>query len=268
MQAQTFRTAVDYVLVDVSVKHNGTPVTGLGPRDFVLVDAGVHQTIESVHAETLPIDVTLVIDGSGSVDGPVLAALTRGIDSVRRALGPDDRATVVTFNHAIREQGMVAANGVTPLVLPRPFGQTSLLDAATLALIRGPQPGRRQMAILFTDGIDTTSFTDATALLEVARRGDVAIFSVAVADRMTRSAVPPHAALLAELSTATGGAFTVMRTNEELSHLFVNAFQEFRRSYVLSYAYQGPAQSGWHPITVRLAKRGSFEVRARQGYFK
>jgi VWFA-related protein len=268
IEAQTFRSAVDYVLVDVSVKQNGAAVTGLTPRDFVVVDAGVAQTIASVHAESLPIDVTFVIDLSGSVDGPVLSALTRGIESVRRALGSDDRATVVTFNHAIREHGTIAAGAVAPLSLAPPFGQTSLLDAVTLALIREPQPGRRQMAIVFTDGIDTTSFSDATALLEVARRADAAIFSVAVADRMTRGTVPAHAALLAELSTVTGGALTVMRADGDLSHSFVEAFQEFRKSYVLSYAYQGPSRNGWHPITVRLTKRGSYQLRARQGYFR
>ena len=267
--AQTFRAGVDYVLVDVSVKQRGAPVAGLTPGDFILEDAGVAQTVESARAEALPIDLTFVIDWSGSVDGPVLAALTRGIESAQGALRPEDRASVVTFNHAIRDRGTLAAGMTSPVVLGRPSGQTSLLDAATIALIRESEPGRRQMAIVFTDGIDTTSFTDATALLEVARHSDTSVFVVALAEGPSAKKVrPPHEALLTELAGTTGGAFTVLHANEDLSRSFVQAFQEFRTSYVLGYAYRGPATPGWHPLTVRLARRGSYEVRARKGYFQ
>jgi Ca-activated chloride channel family protein len=271
--AQTaFRAGVDFVLVDVSVRLRDEPVTDLSASDFQLHDGGIEQTLEEVSRETLPIDVLFVIDLSGSVEGPLLESLTRAVEAVRTHLRPADRALVVTFNHRIRELDAVAVDGLAPtLTLGTPMGQTSLIDAMTVALIRAPEAGRRRMAIVFTDGLDTTSFLDGSTLVEVALRAETAVFTVALthgtARRETR---PPHQALFETLAEATGGALAVLQRNQDLGASFVQAFEEFRTSYVLRYAYQGPVRPGWHPLSVRVTRRnprGAYEVRARQGYF-
>jgi Ca-activated chloride channel homolog len=266
--AQTFRSSVDYVLVDVSVKQRGLPVTDLTARDFVVLDSGVEQTIEAAVRETMPVDVTFVVDWSGSVAGPVLASLTRAMDAVRGVLRPADGATVVTFNHAIVERGAIPPPGEITRVFGIPTGQTSLMDATTIALIRDPAAGRRRMAILFTDGVDTTSFADAKSLVDVARRTDTAVFVVTLgADSVRASVRAPHEALFSALADTTGGAFTILRANQDLSQSFVQAFEQFRTSYVLTYSYQGELRAGWHPVSVRIKRGGSLDVRARQGYF-
>jgi Ca-activated chloride channel family protein len=271
--AQTaFRSGVDFVLVDVSVRLRGEPVIDLSARDFQLHDSGIEQTLDDVSRETLPIDVLFVIDLSGSVEGPLLESLTRAVDAVRTSLRPDDRAVIVTFNHRIRELEAVSAGGLAPsLALGTPIGQTSLVDAMTVALIREPEAGRRRMAIVFTDGLDTTSFLDGSTLVDVARRAETAVFTVALTRGTARRVVrPPHQPLFETLAEATGGAFAVLQPNQDLGASFAQAFEEFRTSYVLRYAYQGPIRSGWHPLSVRITRRsarGPYEVRARQGYF-
>jgi hypothetical protein len=42
--------------------------------------------------------------------------------------------------------------------------------------------------------------------------------------------------------------------------------EEFRTSYMLRYSPQGVAGAGWHEITVKIARPGKFDVRARRGY--
>lgn len=37
-------------------------------------------------------------------------------------------------------------------------------------------------------------------------------------------------------------------------------------SYVLRYAYNGVPTPGWHDVSVRVLRRGTFDVRARRGY--
>jgi Ca-activated chloride channel family protein len=264
-----FRAGVDFVLVDVSVRLQGEPVTDLTARDFRLYDAGVEQTLEDVSRETLPIDVLFVVDLSGSVDGPLLDSLSRAVAGVETRLRPDDRATIVTFNHRIRELDAVSVEGLAAsLALGTPSGQTSLVDAMTVALIRPTQTGRRRMAIVFTDGLDTTSFLDGASLVDVARRAETAVFTVALSPGTERRRVtPPHRQLFETLAQSTGGAYTVLQRNQDLGPSFVQAFDEFRTSYVLRYAYQGPARPGWHPLSVQVTRRGPYDIRARQGYF-
>jgi Ca-activated chloride channel family protein len=274
--AQTaFRSGVDFVIVDVSVRLGGEPVTDLSTADFQLHDGGIEQTLDEVSRETLPIDVLFVIDLSGSVEGPLLESLTRAVGAVQDRLRPTDRISVVTFNHRIREIDAVSVGALAaPLRLGVPMGQTSLIDAMVVGLIRAPEAGRRRMAIVFTDGLDTTSFLDGATLLEVARRAETAVFTVALTYGTTQPEPrPPHQPLLESLAELTGGTFAVLQHNQDLGDLgasFVQAFDEFRTSYVLSYAYQGPARDGWHPLSVRVRRpspRGTYEVRARQGYF-
>ena len=264
----TFRAGVDFVLVDVSVRQRGRPVADLKLGDFAVTDGGVLQQIADVSREVLPVDVTLVVDWSGSVAGSVLTSLTRAMSSVRARLGPEDRASVVTFNHRIRELGAVAGD-ISVEALGRPSGLTSLIDAVSVSLIRPREPGRRAMTILFTDGIDTTSFLNESTLLDVARRTDTAVFIVALSQAPgARRDNLPYSELFETLAETTGGAFVLVRADEDLGRTFVAAFDEFRESYVLRYAYQGPDRLGWHPLSVRVTRRGSFEVRARPGYFR
>ena len=173
----TFRVTTDTITVDVSVIVDGRPVTDLTVDDFVLTDSGRPQKITSLSRETLPIDVTCIIDLSASVQGPLLDALTRAVDAIGSGLGPSDRARVVSFNQQIRQVRPLEAGWPADLSLGTPGSLTSLFDAVTVALIAPAEIGRRRMAIVFTDGLDTTSFLDGSQLLEIARRSNMAVFT-------------------------------------------------------------------------------------------
>ena len=264
-----FRSSVASVTVDVSVRREGRTVADLGIADFELTDSDVVQQIGNVTRETLPIDVTFIIDLSGSVQGPLLAALTRSIAAVGQQLRDTDRASVVTFNHQIQQVRPLTPGGwPAGLELGTPTGQTSLFDALNVALITPPEIGRRRMAIVFTDGIDTTSFLDGAGVIEIARRATTSVFMVALSDgTVRRTQKPAHEALFRTLADTTGGALEVLQRDEDVSRSFAQAFEDFRTSYVLHYTYDGPARAGWHPLMVRVNRPGAFEVRARQGYF-
>lgn len=266
--APVFRASTASVSVDVSVRQNGRPVTDLAPGDFEVLDAGVAQQVTEVVRETLPIDVTCIIDLSGSVQGPVLEALTRAVTSVGERLRPTDRATVLTFNHQIRQVRPLAAGGWSNLSIGTPSGLTSLFDAVTLSLISSPEVGRRRMVIVFTDGLDTTSFLDGAGMIEIARRSSSSVFIVALSEGTVRRPEPPaHEALFAALADTTGGALETLQRDEDISGTFAQAFDDFRTSYVLNYTYEGPPRAGWHPLDVQVRRADAYEVRARQGYF-
>src|SRR5437667_4490365 len=65
-QPPRFRSGIEVVSVNVSVRNGNTPVTGLTAADFHITDSGVPQAITRVDFEAVPVDVTLVLDASGS----------------------------------------------------------------------------------------------------------------------------------------------------------------------------------------------------------
>jgi hypothetical protein len=268
-QQAVFRASTASITVDVPVRQNGRPVTDLGPADFEVRDAGRTQQVAEVTRETLPIDVTCIVDLSGSVQGPVLESLRRSLNAIGQRLRPTDRASVITFNQQIRQVRPLQPGGWPDgLPLGVPSSLTSLFDAVTVALIASPEVGRRRMAIVFTDGLDVSSFLDGAGMLDVARRSATAVFTVALAEgTVRRPRRPAHEDLFTTLANVTGGVLDVLQRDEDLSGSFAQAFEEFRTSYVLSYAYEGPALAGWHPIEVRVTRPGRYDVRARQGYF-
>ena len=60
--------------VSVSVLAAGVPVAGLSSSDFELLDDGVPQKIGAVSVESQPVDVSLLLDLSGSVARPAPSA--------------------------------------------------------------------------------------------------------------------------------------------------------------------------------------------------
>src|SRR5262249_4779935 len=64
----TFRGGTDLVTVDVAVRQRNVPVTGLTSADFIVTDNGVRQTVEAVSLESMPANVSLMLDTSGSVE--------------------------------------------------------------------------------------------------------------------------------------------------------------------------------------------------------
>jgi Ca-activated chloride channel family protein len=261
-----FRAEVNSVAVTVSVLRNGRPVPSLTARDFEVFDAGTLQEVSDLSYERMPIDITLVVDLSGSITKTVLETLTGAVDDVQRQLRPGDRAGLLTFNHRIREIAPIDDGAPAfPRALGPADGGTSLVDAATLAIVAPADPSRRRLVVIFTDGQDTTSFTEGQAVVEIARRRDAAVFAVALWAGMPSAGARGREALVQALTRATGGRLEVLKDRAELGASFHRAIEEFRGSYLLHYTYRGPDVPGWHDLAVRVLRPG-VDVRARQGY--
>jgi len=254
-----FRSGIEVVELDVSVTRGGQPVQGLTARDFALTDNGVAQEVDSVMLDRLPLSVTLVLDTSTSVAGDRLAHLVQAGDGLVSALRPDDRVALVTFSHlvdlrvpmtedkpAVRD----ALHNITGL------GATALRDAVELALALQPHDRTRPLMLIFTDGLDTTSWLAEDAVVDTARRVGVVIHAVRVeSDRF-----------LERLAESSGGRTWSATSDRQLRELFTSALDEMRARYLLTYTPKGVARAGWHELKVRL-RNGRADVTARPGYF-
>ena len=115
-QRSVFRSEADAVSVPVSVRTIEKAVAGLKASDFELKDNGVVQSIESFSVETLPIDVTLLLDLSRSVEGPRLDRLTYSVGETALLLHADDRFRVIGMQHVLREVFPFQPGGSKPNV--------------------------------------------------------------------------------------------------------------------------------------------------------
>lgn len=97
-QVPVFRSGVDAVRIDVSVMNGVRPVTGLTAANFVVTDAGVAQVVERVEVDTVPLNIMLVLDTSGSMNGDRLTDLMGASRRLVEALKPVDSAALKTFN--------------------------------------------------------------------------------------------------------------------------------------------------------------------------
>ena len=262
-QQSLFKTGVDVVFVDVSVMKGRSPVRDLVSSDFTLTDNGVKQDIDAVSVESMPIDVTLLLDVSGSVEAGVLSGLKRAVDDTAKALNPRDRVRLLTFSHELREMFSYRAGGAAPnLGMLSARGATSIYDALAAAMMQVRPAGTRQMILVFTDGADSRSFMDATSVQQLAGTSE-AVVQFAVGTR--RGPDVPHKSQLEKIALATGGDVATFRVDNSIPSAFRDLLDRFRTSYVLRYTPQGVPRDGWHAVNVRVGK-GSYAIRAKKGW--
>ena len=166
-------------------------MTGLKIGDFQLLDNGVPQQISDLNYERLPIDVTVLLDVSASVTGPVLDQLRQSVRQLKADLGPRDRLKLVAFNMQVRRLADFEAPGSatdSAFQTLSGHGSSAIFDSVAVALAAPASDGRRHLIVLFSDGQDSSSITDPDVLFEVARR------STPTVNIVLASAVPEHIA--------------------------------------------------------------------------
>jgi VWFA-related protein len=276
--ATTFRSGADVVSVEAAVRREKRPITGLKIGDFELLDNGVAQEITDISYERLPIDVTVVLDVSASVTGPVLDQLRQSVRQLKSDLGPKDRLKLVAFNMQVRRladfEAPASATDAAFASLSG-HGSSAIFDSLAVALATPASQGRRQLIVLFSDGQDSSSITDPETLFDVARR------TTPTVNIVLASAVPEHIAspfarspgrppitigrLYDQLARETGGIVVTTSPGESLASTFRRVLADFRSSYVLYFTPKNVDRTGPHTLQVRVKQEGA-EVRARSGY--
>ena len=276
--APVFRASADVVSVEASVRRERRPVVGLTAADFTLLDNGVPQKITDVSYEKLPIDVTVLLDVSASVTGPVLDELRRSLRQLKADLGTRDRLRLLTFDMRVRrlvDFGEPAAATDAALASIGAAGSSAVFDSLAVALSAAAPAGRRQLVVLFSDGQDSSSISDSETLLDVAKRTTptVAVVLASASSKqpasLLRSASRPGALtvgnLADQIASDTGGFVVGVTPGDNLSSTFRRVLEQFRTSYVLYFTPNGVERQGNHTLDVRV-KDAKVEVRARRGY--
>jgi hypothetical protein len=272
-----FRARVDSVAVSASVKRGNSPVANLTARDFRLYDNDVEQTIEAVTIETVPLDVTLFMDTSGSTAGS-LDRMKKNVASIAAMLRPVDRFRLLTIGLSVEAPvpWQTGGAGVSLEVKAVP-GISLVYDALFVALAHEPAPGRRHLVVAMTDGEDCGSLLDGERVYDASARSDAVLHWIWVSSsgdfseyRASAWCTPRDGGQIDWVQRAaerTGGEKHRSRLGDPAVKTFARVLDDFRQSYVLRFSPSGVPPRGWHRVRVEIPAQRSYTIRARSGYF-
>jgi len=273
-QQPTFRAAVDVVRIDVSVMNGIVPVAGLTRDQFVVTDNGVVQTLDSVSLDSVPLDLMMVLDTSGSLAGDRLANLIEAANGLVKSLRPEDRVSLLTFSEPVK-LAVTATRDRAPILAAltglTADGSTSVNDAIFLALQMRPADAgeSRPVLLLFSDGRDTSSWLRSDHVIEATKRSGMLVHVVELVSEEWmgfRGTEIRPSAFLGALARTGGGRRWFAKSARDLRELFGKALNELRARYLLTYSAAGVSREGWHDVKVTL-KNARGDVTARPGYF-
>ena len=279
-QQPVFRGGAVTVSVPAVVKRGNRVVANLTAADFRLTDNRVEQKIEAVALESVPVDVTLFLDTSGSTAGK-LDDMKRDVQGIIRMLRPGDRFRLLTIADSVDEPvPWVTAGTAVNLSFTAVGGISLVHDALVLALLHRSEADRRHLIVGMTDSRDCGSVVSSAQLRELASRSEAVMHIVnqsgsGGSDSYRVRTCSPRARIdgpniIADAALRTGGTFLEDASSffgSPVLRAFRTIFDEFRQSYVLRYSPSGVPRGGWHAIAVEVPSQRGVTVRARQGYF-
>ena len=276
-QSPVFRAGTESVAISATVKRGNLPITNLSASDFQLVDEGVPQTVSVVTIESVPLDVTLFVDTSGSTGG-ALDQMKASVRKIGAMLRPEDRVRVLTIGLSV-ETTVPWQNGQRTLSLDaKPlFGISLVYDALFVALAHTPDAGRRHLVVALTDGHDCGSLLDGQRMLDVAGRSEAVLHWIEIEARgaFAQGEVAAWCSPLdsgaidyvGRAATQSGGAIHHAVFGDPTVKTFATILSDFRQSYVLRYSPTGVTRPGWHSVRVTTPAYHDANITARTGYF-
>jgi VWFA-related protein len=242
------RDRVMYVSV---VDANQSPVTGLGPSDFVVREDGVQREVLRVEPATAPIEMTIMMDNSGVAE-PAIADMRRALTGYVGEMAKGNEIAITTFGGPPMVLQTYTANpGLLSKAIGRLFSArgtgTYLLDALLSVAdgIRKRAPERAE--ILAVVMRSSPEFSDMAPERAVSALTDCGARFDAIVVQRPGEETPPvtgergramrdRDTVLDEGSRTTGGRNDLALSSLSLVPLMTSLGTELRSQYRLVYA--------------------------------
>lgn len=225
----------------------GLAAVDLAARDFTLtengtaIDVAVERSSATAGVAREVLEVVLVMDASGSMQGEPLAAAKQAAVTFLAEMPAGTRAASVIFGDTpaliapLTDDTEASGAALDPIAAT---GETALYDALTLALAQfSGDEGTRQALVVLSDGGDTASeatLEDATAAIAAAGAEFAAVELV----------TPEYdGGALRTLADAAGGAVLSVDDPGELASLYGEVAADLLNRYAVTYASAAGGQA-------------------------
>lgn len=275
----TFRGGIDVVSLNVTVTDGGkTFVRDLERGDFAVYEDGVKQELTYFTRAQLPIALSLLIDTSASMEDKIKTAQDAASGFVKR-LRENDLGQVIDFDNRVTIlQNFTADQSLLDGAIRRTVanGSTSLHNAIYISLkelkkvrAKDTEDVRRQAIVVLSDGEDTSSLVPFEEVLELAKRSEVAIYTIAIRGRDVGGSRGFNEAefVLRQFAQETGGRSFFPAAASELENIYAQIGDELASQYSMAYESRNPRRDGrWRRIVVRTTRPNTV-ARTKQGYY-
>jgi Ca-activated chloride channel homolog len=266
------RVDVNVVLIPVTVTDPlGTPVLGLHPESFQVLEDGVEQPVAHLITQDAPLSVGFVFDASKSMESK-LDKSRAAIAEIMKTSMPGDEYSLVSFNDNpkllggfTKEPGDIQ----NALMSIQPMGWTALLDAIHLSVNHMKRAkNTRKALVVLSDGGDNNSRFNQHEIRELLRESDVTLYAIGILGRMVTAGAMK---LLSNLAEETGGRLFAVHNVNQLPEAVAKLNAALRDQYMLAYYSTNRARDGkFRRVQVRLVpppSSPSLHASWRSGYY-
>jgi Ca-activated chloride channel family protein len=270
----------------VTAMRSGERALDLAREDFQVVDDGARQELIGFERGDIPFTAVLMIDASASMHGRRFGAAKAGVSEFVNAMQPLDEVSLLAFSDRVVGSTPLSND---PAVVEEalsgcePVGGTAIHDHLYMAVKLLEQRQGRRVVILLSDGIDSLSALDTSAVLRTVRHSQALMYWIWLMEpdslefesgrlRDIHSTWHTTEEYRRQLKTLhqtveeSGGRVVRVRAAEEIEQVFADILRELREQYVLGYYPSNNRDDGrWHRVRVKVDQPG-VEVRAHAGY--
>jgi Ca-activated chloride channel family protein len=195
-----------------------------------------------------------------------------------RRLRPTDIGQVIDFDSRVEVRQAFTSNQAeldAAIQQTAAGGSTSLYNAVYIALKElrkikavSEDEVRRQALVVFSDGEDTSSLVSFEEVLDLAKRSETAIYSIALrgVDTQTKGF---HEAeyVMRTLAQETGGRSFFPTRIEDLAGVYSQIADELASQYTIGYTSRNPRRDGAFRRVVVQPTRQGVTTRTKKGYY-
>jgi VWFA-related protein len=249
------------------IDQRGRYVAGLQPSDFILMDGGQSQSLDSIAPDDLPQTYTLLIDSSRSMTKRMAFVREAARTLSGQLIRPTDSVIVAPFANSLgaitgpTKDHEVVTRAITAMT---PAGGTAILDSLDEMVARLKDLPGPHVIVLVTDGYDGTSIQGLDKVIADIAVTKATVYVIAVTD----DGIPEYGRRnLLRLANETGGLAFFPKRDRELPAVHGLITSDVQQRYVLAYTPADQTANGaWHPITLKT-KNSDHVVQVRAGYF-
>ena len=278
-QRPSFRAGVEIVSLNVTVVDPANRyITDLEQQDFQVFEDGMKQDVTFFNKRQLPIALSLLLDSSASMEDK-LGSLQKAATEFVQRLKPNDIGQVVDFDSRVEIRQPFTSNKdelETAIMQTAAGGSTSLHNAIYISLkelrkvrAQAEEDVRRQALVVFSDGEDTSSLVSFEEVLDLAKRSETAIYTIALRTNEPAQSKGFREAefVMRQLAQETGGRSFFPARVEDQTSVYAQIADELSSQYTIGYTSKNQLRNGaWRRVVVQVT-RPNATPRTKKGYY-